>query len=188
MVGRFIGCRPSQTCKMFLKLRTRGKIYGLLTRTGEVHQYDSTLKLIPYSADGGLGIDRIHTIFEAINGDLWFGHDNGVTVFNPRPAIQNHGTGISTAVRGKSRFAFWTDIVKIFEVDGYIWFVNKPIFNRNATRYTFFRYRNELFDQVSVFVKPKAGKHQEYGLIGIRIYLLPKKSTRGSLLVGISSK
>ena len=124
---------------------------------GEVHQYDSTLKLIPYSAEGGLGIDRIHTILEAINGDLWFGHDNGVTVFNPRPAIQNHGTGISTAVRGKSRLAFWTDIVKIIEVGEYIWFVNKPIFNRNSTQYTFFRYRNELFDQVSVFIKPKAG-------------------------------
>ncbi len=121
---------------------------------GEVHQYDSTLKLIPYSAEGELGIDRIHAIFEAINGDLWFGHDNGVTVFNPRPAIQNHGTGI----RNESRFTSWTDIIKIFEIDGYIWFVNKPILGRNATKYTFFRYRNELFDQVSVFIKPKDGR------------------------------
>ena len=125
---------------------------------GEVHQYDATLNLTPYRASSGLGIDRVRTIFEAINGDLWFGHDNGVTMFNPRPAIQNHGTGIGNRVRGKSRFALWTDIIKIFEVDGYIWFINKPIFRENATQYTFFRYGNELFDQVSIFIKPRAGR------------------------------
>ncbi|MXV73024.1 SpoIIE family protein phosphatase [Candidatus Poribacteria bacterium] len=125
---------------------------------GEVHQYDATLKLTPYRASGGLGIDRVHTIFEAINGDLWFGHDNGATVFNPIPAIQNHGTGIGSGVRGKSNFALWTDIVTVFEIDGYIWFVNKPIFSEDVTQYTFFRYRNELFDQVSVFIKPRPGR------------------------------
>ena len=125
--------------------------------SGEVQQYDATLKSIPYSADNGLGIDRIHTIFEAINGDLWFGHDNGATVFNPSPAIQNHGTGISSRVRRESRFAFWTDIVKIFEVGGHIWFISKPIYGENATRYTFFRYGDGSFDQVSIFIKPKTG-------------------------------
>ena len=124
---------------------------------GEAHQYDDNLKLIPYGADGDLGIDRIWTIFEAINGDLWFGHDNGVTLFNPIPAIQNHGTGISSRVSGTSRFAFWTDIVKIFEIDNYIWFVNKPILKGSTTQYTFFRYGNELFDRVSVIIKPKTG-------------------------------
>ena len=123
---------------------------------GEVHQYDAALALSPYSADGGLGIDRVRTIFEAINGDLWFGHDNGVTVFNPKPAIQNHGTGVGGRVRGKSRFAFWTDIVKIFEIGEYIWFINKPIRSGNAIRYTFFRYGNGHFDEVSVFIKPDA--------------------------------
>ena len=122
----------------------------------EGQQYDAALALSPYSAGGGLGIDRIRTIFEAINGDLWFGHDNGVTVFNPKPAIQNHGTGIGGRVRGKSRFAFWTDIVKIFEIDEYIWFINKPIRSGNAIRYTFFRYGNGHFDEVSVFIKPEA--------------------------------
>ena len=123
--------------------------------SGEVHQYDAMLKLTPYSADGGFGLDRVRTIFEAINGDLWFGHDNGATVFNPRPAIQNHGTGIGSRVRGKSRFPFWTDIVKIFEVGEHIWFVNKPIFGENATRYTFFRYADERFDQISILIKLK---------------------------------
>ena len=125
--------------------------------SGEVHLYDETLNSIPYSASGGLGIDDVQTIFAAMNGDLWFGHDSGVTVFNPRPAIQNHGTGIGSSVRGKSRFAFWTDIVKIFEVGEYIWFVNEPVVGENTTRYTFFRYRNESFDEVSIFIKPKAG-------------------------------
>ena len=124
---------------------------------GEVRQYDAALTSVPYSTDDGFGIDGVRTIFEAINGDFWFGHDNGVTLFNPRPAIQNHGTGIDGSVRRKSRFAFWTDIIKIFEVDGYIWFINKPIFSENATRYTFFRYGDGLFDQISVLIKPRAG-------------------------------
>ena len=124
---------------------------------GEVRLYDAAFNSIPYSASGELGIDGIRTVFEAMNGDLWFGHDSGATVFNPRPAIQNHGTGIGSSVRGTSRFAFWTDIVKIFEVGEYIWFINEPIFSENATRYTFFRYRNESFDEVSIFIKPKAG-------------------------------
>ncbi len=128
---------------------------------GEVHQYDgSTLASIPYSAEGGLGIDQIQTVFEAINGDLWFGHESGATVFNAQPAIQNHGTGLGSGVRGKSRFALWKDIIKIFEVEGDIWFVDKPIFDGDATQYTFFRYRDERFDQVSIFIKPKTRYHR----------------------------
>ena len=129
--------------------------------TGEVHQYDgSTLASIPYSAEGGLGVDQIQTVFEAINGDLWFGHESGATVFNAQPAIQNHGTGLGSGVRGKSRFALWKDIIKIFEVEGDIWFVDKPIFDGAATQYTFFRYRDEHFDQVSIFIKPKTRYHR----------------------------
>ncbi len=128
---------------------------------GEVHQYDgSTLASIPYSAEGGLGIDQIQTVFEAINGDLWFGHESGATVFNAQPAIQNHGTGLGSGVRGKSRFALWKDIIKIFEVEGDIWFIDKPIFDGDATQYTFFRYRDERFDQVSIFIKPKTRYHR----------------------------
>ena len=128
---------------------------------GEVHQYDgSTLASIPYSAEGGLGIDQIQTVFEAINGDLWFGHESGATVFNAQPAIQNHGTGLGSGVRGKPRFALWKDIIKIFEVEGDIWFVDKPIFDGDATQYTFFRYRDERFDRVSIFIKPKTRSHR----------------------------
>ena len=96
---------------------------------GETHRYNPSLALIPYSVEDELGIDRIQTIFEAINGDFWFGHDSGTTAFNPQPAIQNHGTGMGRSLRSKSHFGLWTDIIKIFEVEGYIWFVNKPIFD-----------------------------------------------------------
>ena len=144
-----------------MNLRTHGEIYGLLTRTGEVHQYDgSTLEVIPYSAEGGLGIDRIQTVFEAINGDFWFGHESGATVFNPQPAIQNHGTAIGSGVRGNPRFALWKDIIKIFEVEGDIWFVDKPVFEGDATQYKFFRYRDERFDQVSIFIRPQTRYHR----------------------------
>ncbi len=129
--------------------------------TGEVHQYDgSTLEVIPYSAEGGLGIDRIQTVFEAINGDFWFGHESGATVFNPQPAIQNHGTAIGSGVRGNPRFALWKDIIKIFEVEGDIWFVDKPVFEGDATQYKFFRYRDERFDQVSIFIRPQTRYHR----------------------------
>ena len=138
---------------------------------GEIHKYDATLESIPYSAEGGLGIDGIRTIFEAINGDLWFGHDIGVTAFNPSPAIQNHGTGIGGRIGGKSRFAFWTDIVKIFEVGEHIWFVNKPIHSENATRYTFFRYEDESFNQVSIFIRPKTGHIRRHSDTDLNLFV-----------------
>ena len=43
-----------------------------------------------YGVDEGLGSNNIQTIFEAIDGKIWFGHDNGVTVFEPQPIIINH--------------------------------------------------------------------------------------------------
>ena len=45
-----------------------------------------------YRVDDGLGSDNTQAIFEAIDGKIWFGHDNGVTVFDPLPAIVNHTT------------------------------------------------------------------------------------------------
>ena len=147
---------PQNTQEIFKIEDVWGNLW-FTDENGAIHQYNASLQSIPYSTEGGFGIDGVRSILEAINGDLWFGHDNGATLFNPKPAIQNHGTGIGSSVRGKSRFAFWTDIVKIFEIDGYIWFINKPILSENATRYTFFRYENESFDEVSIFIKPRAG-------------------------------
>ena len=43
-----------------------------------------------YGVDDGLGSNNIQTVFEAIDGKIWFGHDNGVTVYEPQPVIINH--------------------------------------------------------------------------------------------------
>lgn len=66
--------------------------------TNSIFQFDPTLtgtsKLLHnvYGVDNGLGSDNIQTIFESMDGKIWFGHDNGVTVFEPQPAIVNHTT------------------------------------------------------------------------------------------------
>ena len=60
-----------------------------------MHQYDKDLKEIPSTINSGLGNDEVRTIFEAVDGRLWFGHNNGVTVFDPTPAVSTHA-GLGT--------------------------------------------------------------------------------------------
>ena len=45
-----------------------------------------------YTVEDGLGSDNIQTIFQAADGKIWFGHDNGVTVFNPQSTFVNFRT------------------------------------------------------------------------------------------------
>ena len=45
-----------------------------------------------YTIEDGLGSENIQTVFEEADGKIWFGHDNGVTVFNPRSAFVNFKT------------------------------------------------------------------------------------------------
>ena len=74
-------------------------------------QYNSKLEQTSYITSSGLQNDRIHTIFEAVDGKLWFGHDNGVTVFDPIPDISTHA-GIGT-----------NRVRMIYEDSrGYLWF------------------------------------------------------------------
>ena len=175
------------------------------------HQYDRDLKPLPDRINSGLGVEGIHTIFEAVDGKLWFGHDNGVTAFDPTPAISTHpglGTNrvrmifedsggylwfsvpggvarydaaseelitqlfrvssvqndpspdgqIDIRNRERSRLSR-TEIEKIFEVGGHIWFIDEPGLNDGFTRlrYTFFRYANGKFGQVSIPIQPKMG-------------------------------
>ena len=172
-----------------------------------VHQYDKDLNEIPSTVNSGLGNDEVRAIFEAVDGKLWFGHDNGVTVFDPTPAVSTHaglGTKRIRTMFEDSRGYLWlsvsggvtrydtktdesfteplrldpipngttsdsqairgggghpqSEIVKIFEVDGDIWFVNEPESRFNATRYTFFRYANASFDhQISISIRTKTG-------------------------------
>ena len=174
-------------------------------------QYNANLEPIPYTTSSGLENDQIRTIFEAVNGKLWFGHDNGVIAFDPILAISTH-TGVGTnRVRmmyedsrgylwfsvpsgvarynpdtgettidslglsltqdtsssaqadatngGQTRLGSRTEIEKIFEVGGQVWFVNSvdPRLQGRSTRYTFFRYANGKFDEVSISIKVKIG-------------------------------
>ena len=92
--GTVRGCGQAQICLDFSKLKMFGAIYGLLPARGP-QQYNADLEPISYATSSGLENDQIHTIFEAVDGKLWFGHDNGVTAFDPIPAISTHA-GIGT--------------------------------------------------------------------------------------------
>ena len=176
-------------------------------------RYDKDLKPISYTTSSSLENDKIHTIFEAIDGKLWFGHDNGVTAFDPRPVISTRagiGTNRVRMIYEDSRGYLWfsipggvarynpnadteditinslrlgltqntaafaqataterrqaglgsrTEIVKMFEVSGHIWFVNfvDPRLLRGSRRYAFFRYANGKFDQVSISIQTRIG-------------------------------
>lgn len=176
-------------------------------------RYNQDLQPISYTLSSSLENDNIHTIFEAIDGKLWFGHDNGVTAFDPRPVISTR-TGIGTnrvrMIYEDSRGYLWfsipggvarynpnadteditinslrlgltqdtssaaqanatdrrqtgsgprTEIVKMFEVSGHIWFVNfvDPRSRGRSRQYTFFRYANGKFDQVSISIQTRIG-------------------------------
>ena len=187
--------------------------WGNLWFTDEsgAHQYDRDLTPMPDRINSGLGVEGIHTIFEAVDGKLWFGHDNGVTAFDPTPAISTHaglGTNRVRMIFEDSRGYLWfsvpggvarydaeseelttqifrvssvqsdpsptqqtdsrimerarlprTEIEKIFEVDGHVWFIDEPGLNDSFTRlrYTFFRYANGKFGQVSIPIETKFG-------------------------------
>ena len=172
-----------------------------------VHEYDKDLKEIPSAVNSGLGNDEVRTIFEAVDGKLWFGHNNGVTVFDPTPAVSTHaglGTKRIRTMYEDSRGFLWlsipggvarydtktdesstdslrldptenrsnleiqgirtesrrsqSEIVKIFEVGGDIWFINEPKSHFNSTRYTFFRYANASFGhQITISIRTKTG-------------------------------
>ena len=185
----------------FLELENKsGNLW--FTDGREIHQYDKDLNEISSPINSGLGNDEVRTIFEAVDGKLWFGHNNGVTVFDPTPAVSTHaglgpkrirtmyedsrgylwlsvpgsvarydtktdslrldpiqnvstpGSRDARARRGRSQ----SEIVKIFEVGGDIWFVNQPRSRSNATRYMFFRYANASFDhQISISIRTETG-------------------------------
>ena len=164
-----------------------------------------------YRVDQGLGSDNILTIFEALDGKIWFGHDNGVTSYEQQPVIVNHTTRTllgSNSVRlmeSDSTGTLWfsipggvaqydenkeilkqhnlTDIVyrtnsfsieikldnnaninrraeisHIFEADGYIWFLDKPILSKEPlTLYRIFRYKDEKFEKLLLFIQADIG-------------------------------
>ncbi|MGB9595957.1 MAG: two-component regulator propeller domain-containing protein [Candidatus Poribacteria bacterium] len=40
-----------------------------------------------FTVDDGLGSDTVSIVFESMDGKLWFGHNNGVTLFDPSPSV-----------------------------------------------------------------------------------------------------
>ncbi len=178
----------------------------------EESKTDSTeLQPKVYRVDQGLGSDNILTIFEALDGKIWFGHDNGVTSYEQQPVIVNHTTRTllgSNSVRlmeSDSTGTLWfsipggvaqydeneeilkqhnltdivyrtnsfsieikldnnpnknrrTEISHIFEADGYIWFLDKPILSKDPlTLYRIFRYKDEKFEKLLLFIKADIG-------------------------------
>ena len=106
------------------RLQRHENLYGFLeledksgnlwfTEGQGVRQYDRDLKEIPSTINSGLGNDEIRTVFEAVDGKLWFGHNNGVTVFEPTPAVSTHaglGTKRIRTMYEDSRGYLWLSV------------------------------------------------------------------------------
>ena len=96
----------------FLKLEDKsGNLW--FTEGQGMRQYDRDLKEIPSTINSGLGSDEIRTVFEAVDGKLWFGHNNGVTVFEPTPAVSTHaglGTKRIRTMYEDSRGYLWLSV------------------------------------------------------------------------------
>ena len=191
-----------------------------------------------YRVDQGLGSDNIQTIYESIDGKIWFGHDNGVTSYEPQPIIVNHTTPVnlgSNSVRlmftdstdvlwlsipggvaqydagqdkfngtlltnltfqtggltidinlGNQRNNRRTDIKKVFEVDGDIWFVDKPIQHKDGyTLFRIFRYRKGIFNRLSLQIQAEIdpGGELDYSNSDIHLTLeTPPKIVIGGFL------
>ena len=201
--------------------------WGNLWFTDETgaHQYNANLTPMPDRINSGLGVEGIHTIYETIDGKLWFGHDNGVTSFDPTPAISTHAGLGANRVRmifEDSRGYLWfsvpggvarydaeseeltthifrvssvpndpsrasqtdnstmerarplrTEIEKIFEVGGHVWFLDEPGVDGSSTqlRYTFFRYANGKFSQVSIPIQTAIGPGGERSDINTNVII-----------------
>lgn len=78
----------------FFKLEDDLKNLWITDESG-AHQYDHNLVQTSDDIYSELGIQGIHTILEATDGKLWFGHNNGATAFDPTPIMNTH-SGLGT--------------------------------------------------------------------------------------------
>ena len=95
----------------FLELEDKWNNLWFINEDRGVSQYNSDLKLLLDNANSRLDNDEIRTIFEAVDGKLWFGHNNGVTILEPTPAVITH------AKLGTSRVRTMYE-----DSRGYLWF------------------------------------------------------------------
>lgn len=105
------GLRTPQDVYGFLEIEDKRESLWFISEPRGVRQYDSDLKLLLDNANSRLENDEIRTIFEAVDGKLWFGHNNGVTILDPTPAVITH------AKLGTSRVRTMYE-----ESRGYLWF------------------------------------------------------------------
>ena len=69
---------------------TRGNLW-FATPIG-IYRYGADYRSTTYTVENGLGSDNIQTIFQGLDGRIWFGHDNGATVFKPHSTFVNFKT------------------------------------------------------------------------------------------------
>ena len=83
--------RPSNLLEFFGTLKMQDTLGNLwFVSPTSVYQYNRVSGLNKvYTIEDGLGSENIQTVFEEADGKIWFGHDNGATVFNPRSAFVN---------------------------------------------------------------------------------------------------
>lgn len=129
--------------------------------------------MVNYTTGTGIGGESVRLVHQDSRDRLWFSIPGGVALYDAavngdmelaeeEPALSVHRLRIETA-RSTGRFPGRaagrrrTEIVKIFEVDEQLWFINRPAPGRDATRYTFFRYANGKFDQVSLYIAVEIG-------------------------------
>ncbi len=88
----------SQYLRGFFEIEDKSGNFWFSSNRG-AYRYDANLiEETSYRVNDGLGSNHIKTIFEAMDGTLWFGHDNGVTVFNPRAAMVNYTTRLAGGI------------------------------------------------------------------------------------------
>ena len=114
MAHGYCGLRRLRGAMGFLEIEDQwGNLWFISERHG-IEQYDSELNPTSYNnTNSRLGNDKIRTIFEAVDGKLWFGHNNGATVFEPTPAVITHaglGTSRIRTMYEDSRGYLWFSI------------------------------------------------------------------------------
>ncbi len=150
-----------------------------------VTTYNPRPAMMNYSTRAGIGGESVRLVYEDSRSRLWFSIPGGVALYDAAgqgeaelaeegiPVLSPHRLRIETSseprrrgpasavgrrrTEGISSFRRRTEIIKIFEVDEHVWFVNRPAPGRDATRYTFFRYANGKFDQVSLYLAAEIG-------------------------------
>lgn len=103
--------RTPKDVQGFLEIEDKWDNLWFISEGRGVRQYNADLELLLDNANSRLENDEIRTIFEAVDGKLWFGHNNGVTILDPTPAVITH------AKLGTSRVRTMYE-----DSRGYLWF------------------------------------------------------------------